>query len=595
LYFNDRIAVIPNTGRLRRVAAALFAVSGIGACAQIPAPAAGPLAAAVEPAHPEPQQEAPKRAEPLPAQELSGQILYQLLLGEISGRRGNLPLAVSAYLDLAQKTRDPRIARRATEMAHFARQPVQALQAARLWVEIDPQSVQARHAVVGLLAAENRFDELAEHATILLAGDAKRLPRTLLQLNRLFEQARDRSAARDLVDRLTQPYLALPEAHFARAQAAHAAGDMAGSYAAASEALRLRPDWEQAALLRAQSKLQSAPEEAVASLAAFLQDHPKAREARLAYARLLTGQKRYPQAREQFQSLLAEFPDNPEVLFAVGVLSFQMEDYATAEREFRRLTELRCAQQDAVRVYLGQIAENRKRYDEALSWYGAVGAGEQYLPAHIRYADVLARQGRLEEGREHLRGLAVKTNLERIQLTLAEAGLLRTAGKLREAFDLLDAALLTHPNQPDLLYEAALLAERIGRMDVLEANLRAVIRIKPDHAHAYNALGYSFADRNERLPEAHGLIAKALALAPNDPFILDSMGWVLYRMGNAAGAIENLERAWKLRSDPEIAAHLGEVLWKSGRRDEATRTWRDAERAHPGNEVLTGVIKRFLP
>jgi len=158
-----------------------------------------------------------------------------------------------------------------------------------------------------------------------------------------------------------------------------------------------------------------------------------------------------------------------------------------------------------------------------------------------------------------------------------------------------DAALLTHPNQPDLLYEAALLAERIGRMDVLEANLRAVIRIKPDHAHAYNALGYSFADRNERLPEAHGLIAKALALAPNDPFILDSMGWVLYRMGNAAGAIENLERAWKLRSDPEIAAHLGEVLWKSGRRDEATRTWRDAERAHPGNEVLTGVIKRFLP
>lgn len=568
----------------------------MGACAQIRPQAAQPLAAA-EPAHPrsEPEQEAAPRAEPLPAQELSGQILYQLLLAEISARRGNLPLAASAYLDLAQKTRDPRVARRATEIAHFARQREQALQAARLWIEIDPQSIQARHALVGLLAAANRYEELAEHAAILLASDPRRLPRTLLQLNRLFEQAQDRAAARSLVERLTQPYLASPEAHFARAQAAHSAGDMDASFAAASEALRLRPGWEQAALLRAQSRLDKAPAEAAAGLAEFLKGHPKAREVRLAYARLLTGEKRYPQAREQFQALLTEFPDNADVLFAVAVLSFQIDDYDTAERSFRRLTGLRFARQDAVRMYLGQIAENRKRNEEALEWYGAVAEGEQYLPAHIRYAEVLGRMGRLDEARAHLHGLKAANNLSRIQLVLAEAALLRNAEKLREAFDFLDAALLTHPNQPDLLYEAALLAERIGRMDVLEANLRAVMRIKPDHAHAYNALGYSLAERNERLTEAHGLIVKALSLAPNDPFILDSMGWVLYRMGDAAGAIDHLQRAWKLRSDPEIAAHLGEVLWSAGRREEATRTWREAERAHPGNQVLTGVIKRFLP
>ncbi len=315
---------------------------------------------------------------------------------------------------------------------------------------------------------------------------------------------------------------------------------------------------------------------------------------RLAYARLLTAEKRYPQAREQFQRLLADFPDNNDVLFAVGVLSFQLDDPAAAQTAFQRLTEKRFAQRDTVLMYLGQIAENGKRYDDALGWYAAVGAGPQYLPAHIRYAEVLARQGRLEQARAHLRELSAPGNQERVQLLLAEAQLLRSAGQFREAFDVLDAALLTHPNQTELLYESALLAERIGRNDVLEANLRAVIRIKPEYAHAYNALGYSLAERNERLDEAKTLIAKALSLAPNDPFILDSMGWVLFRTGDLAGAIENLERAWKLRADPEIAAHLGEVLWSAGRRDEATRTLREAERTHPGNEAVTAVIKRFL-
>ncbi len=230
---------------LRAARAWVLVPIAVGACAQVPAPVAGaPAVAAPAAAEPdvehgvEAAQRTPRRAEPLPARELTGQILYQLLLAEISGRRGNLPLAVTAYLDLAEKTRDPRIARRAAEMAHFAQRPEIALQAARLWLDIDPQSLPARHVMVGLLAAQNRYDELSEHAAVLLAQDEAAVPRTLLQLNRLFERLADRAAARSLVDRLTVPYLERPEAHLARAQAAYAADDMAGAYSEAGEALR---------------------------------------------------------------------------------------------------------------------------------------------------------------------------------------------------------------------------------------------------------------------------------------------------------------------------------------------------------------------
>jgi Flp pilus assembly protein TadD len=248
-----------------------------------------------------------------------------------------------------------------------------------------------------------------------------------------------------------------------------------------------------------------------------------------------------------------------------------------------------------VRLYLGQIAEERKQFDDALRWYAEVAPGEQYLAAQLRIAQLLAKQGKLDAGRRHLQEARTEGSASRIQLLLAESQLLRDAGKTGEAYELLADNLATQPEQPELLYESALLAEKLGRHDVLEANLRKLIRIKPDHAHAYNALGYSFAERNQRLGEAEQLIVKALELAPDDPFIIDSMGWVLFRKGDNAGALTQLQRAYSIRPDPEIAAHLGEVLWTLGRRDEAKRTWQEAAKAHPGNDVLAEVIKRFSP
>ncbi|MBI3069580.1 MAG: tetratricopeptide repeat protein, partial [Betaproteobacteria bacterium] len=261
--------------------------------------------------------------------------------------------------------------------------------------------------------------------------------------------------------------------------------------------------------------------------------------------------------------------------------------------QLKRTLEMGYKDPDAVRYYLGQVNEERKRFDDALTWYGEVAGGEQYVAAHARYAGILAKQGRLGDARAHLQQVAARDIQQRVQLTQAEAQLLRDAAAYREAFELLGHALEKTPNSPELLYDHAMAAEKVDRLDVLEANLRKLIEMRPTNAHAYNALGYTLADRNERLEEARGLIAKALELAPDDPFIMDSMGWVLYRMGNIKEGLDYLQRAYALRPDPEIAAHLGEVLWMQGRREEARKIWADSLKDHPRNEVLENTIKRL--
>jgi tetratricopeptide (TPR) repeat protein len=279
---------------------------------------------------------------------------------------------------------------------------------------------------------------------------------------------------------------------------------------------------------------------------------------------------------------------------AVALLAIQARDYDAAETQLKRALEIGYQDADAVRIYLGQVSEERRRFDEALEWYGSVGRGGHYIDAQVRYAGVIAKQGRLADARRHLQQVSPQNNQQRVRLAQAEAQLLRDAGEYRQAFDFLGQMLEKLPDTPDLLYDHAMAAEKVNRLDVLEANLRQLIRLQPSHAHAYNALGYTLADRNERLPEARELIEKALELAPDDPFIMDSMGWVLYRLGRHREALDYLQRAFELRPDPEIAAHLGEVLWANGQREQAQKVWNGMLDEHPQNEVLLNAVKRFV-
>ena len=571
----------------RALIALLAALAAFNVLAQVPEPdddddEAPPSAAPVQ----------PQAAEKLPLQDLTEPMLYQLLLGEIAAQRDNPALAAQTFLELAKRTRDPRVARRAVEIANYARAPALALEAARLWHEADPGSPQALRMVTALLVNARRVEEAEPYIAKLLAGEGDAAAGGLMQLGQLLAQNPDKAANLKVVQRVAQRYPQLPEARFAVAQAAVAANDESLALAELRRAAEMRPDWEHAALYEAQLLRRNSPEDAVKRLTGFLERFPNARDARLGLARLLVGEKRYADARAQFQVLLATHKDDMEAIYGVGLLALQAKEYAIAEANLRRLLELGYRDANGVRFTLGQLAEEQKDWSRAIEWYQTIQRGEQQLPARLRVANVLAKQGRLEEARAFLRSAGSGGGQE-VQLLIAEAQLLREANQHREAFELLGGALEKNPDQPDLLYDHALTAEKLERVDVLEANLRKLIQARPDHAHAYNALGYSLADRNERLPEARKLIERALQIAPDDHFIIDSMGWVLYRMGDLKGAADHLRRAWRSRQDGEIGAHLGEVLWVMGERAEAERVWKEAAEASPENATLHNTIKRL--
>jgi tetratricopeptide (TPR) repeat protein len=528
-----------------------------------------------------------------PSGELSEPVLYEFLLGEIALQRGDHGLAAQTFLDLARRTRDPRVARRAVEIANQARMQDLALQAAKTWQELDPASSHALQVVAALLIASKRVEEAHPYLEKLLSADGVNLENGYMQLNRLLAGNPDKAANLRVVRKLAARHPQLAQAHFAVAQASAAAGDDEAAVAAIRRAAALRPEWELAALLEAQIVQKRSPSAAAKVLGDFVARNPNSREARLNYARALVLDKRLPEARAQFEAVLAANPGNPEVIYAVGLLAFQLKDYAVAEDNMKRLLGLGYRDANGVRYLLGQIAEEQKHWPEAIDWYKRIADGEHVLPARMRTASAMAKQGQLDEARAFLKSVASDHPGEQAQLVVAEAQLLREANRNHEAFLLLDEALKKEPEQPELLYDFALTAEKLERFDVLESNLRKLIQVRPDHAHAYNALGYSLAERNMRLPEARKLIERALEISPDDYFIIDSLGWVLYREGDLKGAAETLRRAWSGRPDAEIGAHLGEVLWVMGERDEADRIWQESLKSSPENETLQKTIKRL--
>jgi tetratricopeptide (TPR) repeat protein len=527
----------------------------------------------------------------LPQQDLSEQVLYSMLLGEIAAQRGEPAAAAKTYLDLARQTGDPRIARRAVELAQLARTADIALDAAKVWHDSDPESQQGLRTLTILLVAMKRVDDAEPYIAKLLQGKDQTAG-GFMQLGQLLVQNADKGANLRVVRKLAEPYPNVPEAHFAIAQAAFAANDETLALLELTRAQSIRPGWDLPVIFEAQILRRRAPDEAIQRLGGFLDKYPTARDVRLNYARMLVGEKRYPEARTQFEKLLSLHKDDAEAIYGVGVLAMQAKDYATAEANLTKLLEIGFRDPNGLRFTLAQVAEEQKDWPRAIGWYDSIKRGEHAMPARLRTANALAKQGKLDEARKYLQAVNVGDG-ERVQLQIAEAQLLREAELHKDAFELLGKALEANPKQPDLMYDYALTAEKLNRVDLLETNLRELIQIKPDHAHAYNALGYSLADRNERLPEARKLIEKALELAPEDYYIMDSMGWVLYRMGDLKGAAQQLWRAWKGRPDGEIGAHLGEVLWVLGERSQAEGIWREALEASPDSDTLKKTLQRL--
>jgi len=560
----------------------LLAVS-LSACAQSPRVAQAEAVSGAPPT--EAGQPGPSRLTP--------QLMYQFLLGEIAGQRGDLKLSAEAYTDLAMRTRDARVARRATEIALYARQSKLALRNAQLWLELEPDSVKAQQTMVSLLVGGGRLADAKPYLeTWIRSGKPEQV---FMQLHSLFARQGDRQGVARLVADLASAYPALPEARFAVAQSAWQAGQGLNAVNALDEALRLKPDWEYAALFKAQILQQKDGDEAaIAFMGAYLKDHPRARDVRLAYAKQLARAGRLEESRQAFGVLVQEMPDDPEPHFALGLVAMQGNDLDNAKASFEKALALDYADKGVIHYSLGQIAEAKGDHEGALARYKSV-TGSQQFEAQLRVALVLGKAGRLQEGRDWLKQLSPNGEAQGVRIAQAEAELLREAKRHAESFEVFDRALGQYPDNLELLYDRAMAAEKLNRLDVLEKDLRRMIQLKPDYAHAYNALGYTLADRTDRLQEAIELLQKAINLAPDDPFILDSMGWALYKAKRYAEAADYLRRAYAGRDDPEIAAHLGEVLWVKGEREEARRIWQGGLKAHPDNESLRETLSRLAP
>jgi tetratricopeptide (TPR) repeat protein len=520
--------------------------------------------------------------------------LYGLMVGEVAAQRGDYQTGLERYYAAAQVERDPRLAERATHFGLYTDDLALALEAAKLWRELAPDNRLVVRIIANLELRLGNVDEGVAELRSFLAGEPD-LGEAFAQMTALLVRLPDKAMALDVAGRLAADYPAQAEAHFAHGAVARHAARLNLAESEMADAVRLRPDWIQARINLAQVMVALGQHDAaLETLAAGVKVVPESRDLRLAYARLLMNRERVHEAVAQFEAVAAANPGDPDILYALALLSLETKQLKEAERYFLELEQTDGRADDA-RFFLGRLEAQRENFAAAIDWYGQVGGGEYVDEAQIQVAAVLARQGRLDEALGRVRSLRDAKPELRVRLLLVEGELLADADRESEAMSLYDAALAETPDADDLLYARAMLAERIDRLDLLEQDLRTLIQRDPKNASALNALGYTLADRTTRYDEALDLIRRAFEVRPEDAAIIDSMGWVHFRIGDNQAALNYLRDAYARSQDPEIAAHLGEVLWVNGEQQQAREIFEEALRAHPDNEVLKRTVDRFLP
>ncbi len=519
--------------------------------------------------------------------------LYKLLVAEIAGRRGRMDLSLENYLEVARATRDPAVAERAVRIAVFSRNQEGGLEAGSLWTEIAPDSTDARQVYAALLLRAGEIDtavrQLDAAVQNFAGGPAEAYPR----IGDMLGRERDKAVAVAVMARLVGGRPDDPHAQSAYAQLLARAGQTDRALEVYEKVLALDPDDQQTLIIYARLlQRQGNVDSALGTLSDALDRRPESDRVRLTYARLLVDAKRYDDALTQFARLSESAPGNADVRYAYGLLLMQTNHAEEAEAQFKELV----ARRERVPVayyYLGQIAESREDIEAALAAYRKVSDGEHRLNAQIRAAVLLAESGRLVQARAHLHGLRSDNSQQAIRIYRAEAEILTKRKDYADAMQVYDGALADYPQDTDLLYSRAMLAEKMDNLQRLEQDLRSILVREPNNADALNALGYTLADRTDRYSEAYELVKRAYELKPDDHYVIDSMGWTLYRMGRHQEALMHLRRAMELNGDPEIAAHLGEVLWMSGDKQAAMEVWDTALKGTPDDPRLLDVKKRF--
>ena len=542
------------------------------------------------------------------ASNMDSQLFYQLLLGELNTRIGDPGAGYSLVLDAARKTRDPRLYQRAVDIALQARSGDSALLAARAWQQAFPESKEANRYILQILIGLNRIFEALEPLKREIATvNPKDRPSMVSAIPRLLARASDKKQAVELVEQALNRYLTEPtvgvEAWTVIGQIRANSGDVTGAITAARRAQAINIDAEDPIRL-ALSVMSSDAPQAELMVKKYLEGKQRP-QMRMAYARALISEKRFADAATQLEAVTTEKPDDLNAWLLRGALELQNEKLFAAERSFKRYLDLYLGETQETAISetdrdmtqallsLSQIAEQRQDFVAAEDWLRRINSPEGKISVQLKRASLLARQGKLQEARELIRNQPEISSADARMKTMAEAQLLRDNKQFSEAYKLLSEASERSADDVDLAYELAMVAEKLGKIEEMERLLRVIISSKPDYHHAYNALGYSFAERNMRLTEARQLVLKALDIAPGDPFIMDSLGWVEFRSGNLEESRRILQSAFDIKPDAEIAAHLGEVLWAMNRKIQALAAWKEGKKLNAENETLQETLKRL--
>lgn len=521
--------------------------------------------------------------------------IYKILVAEVARLRGDNVVAANNFFEVAIKTNDLIIIERATQHALVAQEYDLAIQAANLWVSIVPNNPYARQILGTILLQQEHTDEAVIHLEAII-DTFKDDP---IKLRSVLEDVLEQHQNKERIIELLEKLLVKRPNNIAILYIYSQIQLQQGQFESALKSLRTLLDIEPkhfeavpsyALILEQTGKT----EEALQWMQTSLAKVPSNSEWRLMYARMLADAEQFDNSIRQFESLAAEYPDNADILYALGILFIHTDKFSRAENSFLNLIELG-EQVNSANYYLGQIAQQKGDLDKALVWYKKVKGGPTYLNTQAKIASVMVEQGQLDKAVEYLRNVPVDDTEDAVNLIQLGAELLVENKRYKSALEMYNRALTYTPNHPDLLYMRALLYEKMGRTKDVEADLRRLLVNEPNNINAMNALGYTLANNTNRYQEAYDLIKKAISLGGDKYYILDSMGWILYKRGNYIESIAYLRKALAKNNDGEIAAHLGEVLWQNKEHRDAEQVWQRALQDSPQNEKLRAVIQRFSP
>jgi tetratricopeptide (TPR) repeat protein len=542
------------------------------------------------------QQEAPKPKATEPEQylPLTPELMYYVLSAEVAGQRGQVGIAVDLYHRAAEMVDSPNLASRSAQVATLSRDQQRINRALERWVEVDPKDADVYIMQAPFLMLKNDYVGAVNAIDKALALEPDKKQQYLIRVSENLAEVAKQDEALATLKKLSLYQQNDPAARFAYARMAFFYKHYDETLTELEPLLKADPDNEDYLVLKADTLQRlGRSEEALKLIAKAARRDGASQDLRFTYGKLLGENGQTGKAREVFEEIQLDNPDNRDVLFALGLLALEDKDGKLAKSYFTELLKLGDPSAQAP-YFMGLAEEMNGNIDAALVWFASVPKQSgRFDIAQSNYISLLVERGDLSKAREHLAQLRKEMPQQALQYYLFEASLLREQDQSQKAFDLLTAAMKQYPQSEDLRYSRAMIAESLDRLDVLEADLRWILDKDPDNAQALNALGYTLTDRTNRHQEALSMITRALELKPGDPFYLDSLGWVYYRLGDLEKAEKYLREALTVQPDVEFIAHLGEVLWERGKKQEAKQIWQQGLEQDADNRLLLETMRRY--